>query len=57
MVQISLKKIGCLASLLMLVLLVGAFLVLFTDIGRHDHAANARWLPDPLEVAEFVRLH
>ena len=31
MVQVSLKKMGCLAGLLMLVLLVGAFIVLFTD--------------------------
>lgn len=56
MVQISLKKMGSLAGLLILVLLVGAFLVLFTDIGRHDHAANVRGQPDPLDVAEFDRL-
>ena len=55
MVQVSLKKVGCLAGLLALVLLVGAFIVLFTDIGRHDHAANARKQPDPLDVAELHR--
>ena len=56
MVQVSLKKMACLAGLLTLVLLVGAFIVLFTDIGRHDYAANARRLPDPLDVAELNRL-
>ena len=52
---LALCLVGCLAGLLTLVLLVGAFIVLFTDIGRHDHAANARRLPDPLDVAELHR--
>ncbi len=54
--QTSLGKAGCLAGLLALVLLAGAFLVLFTDVGRHGHAVNVRVQPDPLDVEELRRL-
>ena len=52
---LALCLVGCLAELLTLVLLVGASGVLFTDVGCHGHAANARKQPDPLDVAELHR--
>ena len=56
MVQVSLRTAGCLAGLLALALLAGAFLVLFTDVGRHEHAENVRRRPDPLDVEDLRRL-
>lgn len=54
MVQVSLRQAGGgLVGLLALALLAGAFLVLFTDVGRHGHDVNVRAEPDPLDVEEL----
>lgn len=55
MVQVSLKNVGRTVGLLTLVTLVATFLVLFTDIGPHGHAANTRRQPDPLDMADWLR--
>ena len=56
MVQVSLRKVGCMAGPLALLLLAAAFLAMFTDVGRHEHAENVRRRPDPLDVEDLRRL-
>ena len=56
MVQIPLRKLGCLAGPLALLFLAATFLAMFSDVRRHEHAENVRRLPDPLDVEDLRRL-
>lgn len=56
MVQVSLKKVGCLVGFLLLAFLLWTFVAQFADIGRHVHAATVRMLPAPQDVAELRRM-
>ena len=55
MVQIPLRKVGFLAGLLAFVLLAGAFLAALTDVGCHEHDANAGSPPNSASAKELRR--
>lgn len=54
MVQVSLRKVGCLVGLLVLLLTV-TFFAMFTDVVCHGHAGTSRMQPDPVDVDELYR--